>query len=255
MKLGTNDEPITLPIHLIIINALLWGAAELLPRMDIDLIDKFGLHYWEGSSFNPIQLVTYMFLHGGFTHLFFNMFNLFMFGPVLERVMGTKKFLFYYFFTGIGAGLVQQLAWAYDLQGFTQEVNMFMESGISNGLDLGNGQIIHTTGELTQFADTCYNSHITIGASGAVFALLLAFGMLFPNAPLYLFFIPVPIKAKYMVVGYAIIELFAGVKDFNFDNVAHFAHLGGMLFGIILLLYWRQQGKRRQQQMQSDYGR
>ncbi len=252
MRLGSNDGYSSVTIHLIIINALLWGASLLLPRIDINLIGLLGLHYWEGSDFNPIQLVTYMFLHdtSSFWHLFCNMFSLFMFGPVLEKTMGMKKFIFYYFFCGIGAGIVQELAWSYDLQPVTAEINAYMESGISNGLNIGNGKIIFTTGELAQFADSIYNSHITVGASGAVFALLLAFGMIFPNVPVYFFFIPIPVKAKYMVIAYAAFELFAGVKDFNFDKVAHFAHLGGMLFGLILLLFWRYQGKKRLEKFQ-----
>lgn len=256
MRLGSNEDYTSISKHLIIINFLLWGAAVLLPKIDIDLISLFGLHYWKGSDFNPIQLFTYMFLHdtSGIWHVLFNMLSLFMFGPILERVLGTKRFIFYYIFTGIGAGLIQEIAWWHNLQPFAQEVASFTESGISGGLDIGN-KIIYNIGELTQFADNVYNHHITIGASGAIFALLLAFGMIFPNEPVYLFFIPIPIKAKYMVIGYAIIELFAGVKDFSFDNVAHFAHLGGMLFGLVLLLYWRNQGKRRQQQMQNNYGR
>jgi hypothetical protein len=128
------------------------------------------------------------------------MFALFMFGAVIENYYGQKRYLIYYMATGIGAGLIQLLV-CY-LQGI-------------------------------------YTPVPTIGASGAVFGLLLAFGMLFPNTPLYLLFIPIPIKAKYMVVGYGLIEFFFGIANRSGDNVAHFAHLGGMLFGIILILYWR----------------
>lgn len=257
MRLGSSNEYTSATIHLIIVNALLWGAAILLPRIDIDLIGRFGLHYWAGSDFSPIQLVTYMFLHdtSGFSHLFFNMFSLFMFGPVLENAMGRKRFLFYYFFTGIGAGLIQELSWTYDLSALSAEVDRIMATGMTEGVPVGNGIVLQNVGELTQFADKIYNSHITVGASGSIFALLLAFGMIFPNVPVYIFFIPIPIKAKYMVIGYSIIELFMGVKDFSFDNVAHFAHLGGMLFGLILLLFWRYQGKKRMEQNQANYGR
>lgn len=257
MRLGSGNEYTSASLHLIIINALLWGATLLLPRIGIDLVEICGLHYWKGSDFNPIQLVTYMFLHNpsSILHLVFNMFSLFMFGPVLENAMGKKRFLFYYFFTGIGAGIVQELAWAYDLHGFTTEIASYMETGISGGLNVGNGTILHSIGELSQFENTIYNQHITIGASGAIFALLLAFGMIFPNVPVYFFFIPIPVKAKYMVIAYAAFELFAGVNDFSFDKVAHFAHLGGMLFGIILLLFWRTQAKIRMQQNQERYGR
>lgn len=247
MKLGTSEASNSIVIHLIIINVLLWGATLLLPKIDIDLVSHYGLHYWKGSDFSPIQFLTYMFLHDptSFAHVFFNMFSLFMFGPVLEQVLGQKRFIIYYIFTGIGAGLVQELAWAFDLRGFTNEIAQLIESGIPGGLDVGDGVILHTIGELTNFADKVYNLHITIGASGAIFALLLAFGMIFPNQPIFIMFIPIPIKAKYMVVGYALIELFAGVKDFSFDNVAHFAHLGGMLFGILILSYWKWQNKKK----------
>lgn len=257
MKIGINNQYNSITIHVIIINVLLWVASLLLPRIGIDLISKFGLHYWAGSNFSPIQFVTYMFLHdtSSIYHLLFNMVGLYTFGTVLERAFGTKRFLFFYFFTGIGAGLIQELTWAYDLHAFTAEVTQITASGISNGLDIGNGTILHSVEELQQFADKVYNQHITIGASGAMFGLLIAFGLLFPNAPLFIMFIPIPIKAKYLVVGYALLELFAGVKDFSFDNVAHFAHLGGMLFGLILLLFWRHQGKRRIEQNQRNYGR
>ena len=257
MKLGISNQQNSISIHFVIINVLCWIASLLLPRIGIDLIEKFGLHYWAGSDFNPIQLVTYMFLHdtSSIYHLLFNMVCLYTFGTVLERAFGTKRFLIYYFFTGIGAGLIQELAWAYDLHAFTAEVAQLTESGIANGLDIGNGTILHSVDELTRFADDVYNKHITVGASGAMFGLLIAFGLLFPNAPLFIMFIPIPIKAKYLVVGYALLELFAGVKDFSFDNVAHFAHLGGMLFGLILLLYWRYQGKKKFEQNQQNYGR
>jgi membrane associated rhomboid family serine protease len=145
-----------------------------------------------------------MFTHAAFDHIFFNMFALFMFGGVLENYWGQKRYLIYYLATGIGAGLVQLLVC--HLQGYIYPVP-------------------------------------TIGASGAVFGLLLAFGMLFPDTPLFLMFVPIPIKAKYMVIGYGLIEFFFGVANNTGDNVAHFAHLGGMLFGIILILYWRKKRK------------
>lgn len=249
MGIGTDKNGSSICVHLIIINVLLWGAAHLLPKIGIDLYELFGLHYWLGTDFKPYQFVTYMFLHdpSSIVHILCNMFNLYMFGPIIERTLGRNKFLIYYFVTGIGAGLVQQFAWAYDLIPFTTEVNQLIEGGVIQPINMGNGQIISTIGEVNTFANEFYNMHLTIGASGAVFALLLAFGMFYPNQPLYLMFIPIPIKAKYMVIGYAAIELFAGVKNFNFDNVAHFAHLGGLLFGLILLLYWKHANKRRLQ--------
>ena len=157
-----------------------------------------------------------MFLHdnSGFAHVFFNMFALLMFGVMLERVWGGKRFLFYYLFTGLGAGLIQQLTWYYEL------------------IQYPDYQIALAQGYLNNF--------ITVGASGAVFGILLAFAVIFPNVPMYLFFIPIPIKAKYLMIGYAFIELFLGVRSASGmgDGIAHFAHLGGIFFGAILLFYW-----------------
>lgn len=250
MGIETNKNSASITIHLIIINVLLWVAAQLLPRIHIDLYEHFGLHYWAGTDFKPFQFVTYMFLHDPNTivHLLCNMFNLYMFGPIVERTLGRNKFLIYYFVTGIGAGIIQQIAWAYDLAPLTEEVNRIVEEGLPKPIDVGNNIVLHTIGEVTNHANNIYNAYITVGASGAIFALLLAFGMFFPNQPLYIMFIPIPIKAKYMVIGYAIFELFFGVGNFKLDNVAHFAHLGGLLFGLLLILYWRHNNKKKFQQ-------
>ena len=201
--------------NLLIINVLFFlatMAADVVFR--IDLKDYLGLHYIGASDFQPYQLVTYMFMHGDFTHLFFNMFALWMFGNTLENIWGPNRFLLFYFVCGIGAGLVQEVVqyiqFATTLQGYAN-VNM------SEYLNL-----------LT-----------TVGASGAVYGILLAFGMMFPNSTLYIYF-AIPIKAKWFVLIYGIIELFAGFR--GVDNVAHFAHLGGMLFGLILILYWKKKG-------------
>ncbi|MDR1436996.1 MAG: rhomboid family intramembrane serine protease [Candidatus Symbiothrix sp.] len=190
--------------NLLIINFIVWIGASFISGV----AEFFGLHYFQVKDFHIYQLVTYMFTHEAFSHLFFNMFALFMFGSVIERTWGTKRYLIYYLATGIGAGLVQLLVWY---------------------IQIRNGNIPF------YYADYL----VTIGASGAVFGLLLAFGMLFPNAPLYLMFVPIPIKSKYFVIGYGLIELIFGMSNRAGDNVAHFAHLGGMLFGIILILYWR----------------
>ncbi|MBO7507531.1 MAG: rhomboid family intramembrane serine protease [Paludibacteraceae bacterium] len=247
MGIAINKNGSSIAVHLIIINVLFWVAGQLLPKIGIDLYDRFGLHYWSGSGFKPYQLVTYMFLHdpNSIIHLLCNMFNLYMFGPIVERTLGKNKFLLYYFVTGIGAGIVQQLAWTYDLIPFVEDINRFIASGVNPPVNLGNGEFLRTIGEVNAFADEVYNSYLTVGASGAVFGLLLAFGMFYPNQPLYLMFIPIPIKAKYMVIGYALLELFCGVKNFSFDNVAHFAHLGGLLFGLLLILYWKRRNTRR----------
>ena len=241
MGAAFNKNGSSIAIHLIIINVLLWVAGQLLPKIDIDIYDRFGLHYWLGTDFKPYQFVTYMFLHdpSSIIHLLCNMFNLYMFGPIIERTLGRNKFLIYYFVTGVGAGIVQQLAWAYDLNPLTAEINRIVENGMTIPIDRGDGVLLRTIGEVTNFANDVYNSRLTVGASGAVFGLLLAFDMFYPNQPLYIMFIPIPIKAKYLVAGYAILELIFGVNSFSFDNVAHFAHLGGLLFGLILILYWK----------------
>ena len=154
-------------------------------------------------------------------HVFFNMFSVYMFGRTLEMVWGSKRFLTYYMITGFGAGLIQELTWYIS---FHNEI----------------AQIVSVHGwEQTRMA---LNGIITIGASGAVFGILLAFGMLFPNLPLYIMFIPIPVKAKYFVIFYGAVELFFGISNFSGDNIAHFAHLGGMLFGYIVIKYWRKKG-------------
>jgi membrane associated rhomboid family serine protease len=203
--------------NLIIVNAIVFLATTLTPNLlsrlgtDLSLTDVLGLHFWQSSQFSPFQFISYMFVHGGFTHLFFNMFALYMFGGVLESFWGPKRFLIYYLITGVGAGIVQQIFWSI-------EINHVAEV-LKNSIDL--------------------NIPITVGASGAVFGLLLAFGWLFPEQRLFVFPIPVPIKARVFVSIYGLLELFLGVAQFSGDSVAHFAHLGGMLFGIILILYWK----------------
>lgn len=229
----------TVTKNILIINILMWLASIVLPKtMGIDLVKYLGLHYWEASDFNVAQLVTYMFMHdtSGITHLFFNMFSLFIFGRVLEQVWGQKRFLFYYISTGIGAAIIQEIVWMATWQDMFAKIFANMD-GVS---------IAQVHEEISRYMAMgkeipALNSLITVGASGAVFGILLAFGMMFPNAPMYLMFIPVPIKAKYLVIGYGAIELFFGVSGIQ-GSVAHFAHLGGMLFGLIILLYWKRKG-------------
>lgn len=221
--------------NLLIINGLLF-LATITFSQQFDLTDYLGLHYFKSPDFKPHQFITYMFMHGGFAHIFFNMFALWMFGNALENVWGGKRFLIYYMITGIGAGLLHLL------------VLYIQATRIEAGLDSETISYVATKGhELLQegrnFADPSlgnlnmlYNS-TTVGASGAVFGILLGFGMLFPNALIYLFF-AIPIKAKYFVMMYGAIELYAGIANNPGDNVAHFAHLGGMIFGYVLIKYW-----------------
>ena len=208
--------------NLLIINVLFFlatMAADVVLR--INLSDYLGLHYIGASDFQPYQLVTYMFMHGDFSHLFFNMFALWMFGNSLENIWGPNRFLLFYFICGIGAGLTQELVQ------YIQYVTTL--SGYQN---------VNISGHIIPMADYL-NLLTTVGASGAVYGILLAFGMMFPNSTLYIYF-AIPIKAKWFVLIYGIIELFAGFR--GVDNVAHFAHLGGMLFGLILILYWKKKG-------------
>lgn len=228
--------------NLIIINFIVWLAMMILPgRLDVD-IEKFGaLHYFSASDFNPAQLITYMFMHStnGFAHLLFNMFTLFMFGISIERSLGSMRFLFYYLTCGIGAGLIQELAWA-----LTWEDTFVRLLANANHVDFDEVRTAIDTW-LAEGRDLPFlNGLMTIGASGAVYGVLLAFGMLFPNRPLYLMFIPIPIKAKWMVIGYGVIELLIGLSEARgvSDGVAHFAHLGGMIFGFLMILYWKRNG-------------
>lgn len=223
--------------NLIIINFIIWLADIVLSKSNfgLDINQYVALHYFEASEFNPAQLITYMFLHADFMHLFFNMFALFMFGITLERTLGSMRFLFYYMSCGIGAALIQEITWY-----FTWESTYIPILANLNGISFDEmGVAINQAlamGEELPFL----NSMITIGASGAVYGILLAFGMIYPNQPIYLMFIPIPIKAKYFVIGYGLIELWQGFVA-N-DDIAHFAHLGGMLFGILIILYWKRKG-------------
>lgn len=215
----------TVTKNLIIINVLVFFGTLVAQRYGIDLSNYLGLHFFLASDFNPAQLITYMFMHGGFSHIFFNMFAVFMFGPILEQTWGPKRFLFYYVLCGIGAGVIQE---------GVQYIRYVMEWSQHTQVDIGSSII--SMGEYL-------NLLTTVGASGAVYAILLAFGMLFPNNRMFVFPIPFPIKAKFFVCGYALIELYSGLANNAGDNVAHFAHLGGMIFGLILILYWKKKSK------------
>ena len=224
-----NMPPVTL--NLIIINTLLLFAGFVMQRSGVNLDYILGLHYFEASKFNAVQLVTYMFLHANISHLFFNMFSLFMFGSTLERVWGGKKFLIYYVVTGLGAAITQEFVWWLQVRDVLSH----------EMLNIGTGVITRQQFILEYMPNYLNNAFLTIGASGAVFGILLAFGMLFPNVSLFLMFLPVPIKAKYFVIGYGILELFLGISNRSGDNIAHFAHLGGMIFGFILIKIWKKQ--------------
>lgn len=229
--------------NLLIINGLFF-LATILFRNQINLTEYLGLHYWGSDAFYPHQLITYMFMHSSvdFTHVLFNMFAVWMFGRVLEQVWGPKRFLIYYIVTGVGAAVIQLLVAHFRLMSIyemlTPEAFDFL---MQNGYDL-----MHGGKGPTEFVNdpNFVNAVIlmntpTVGASGAVFGILLAFGMLFPNTELMLLFPPIPIKAKWFVLGYGAIELYMGFANNPNDNVAHFAHLGGMLFGFVLIKMWK----------------
>ena len=215
-----NNIP-TMTKNLLIVNFLAFIATWVLERSGIDLTSLLGLHFFLASDFHLYQFVTYMFLHGGLTHIIFNMFALWMFGSVIERVWGPKKFIFYYIVCGIGAGVAQEIV---------QYANYAIEG-------LAAYQYVNVGG--VQMTTNAYiNLWTTIGASGAVYAILLAFGMIFPNERLFIIPFPFPIKEKWLVVGYIAIELFSAMSGPG-DGVAHMAHLGGMLFGFLLIRYWQ----------------
>ncbi|HRP88897.1 MAG TPA: rhomboid family intramembrane serine protease [Edaphocola sp.] len=210
--------------NLIIINVIIYLLKIALQNMNFDLDYLLGLFYWESPYFRFWQPLTHIFMHGNFTHLLFNMFALWMFGNVVENVLGTKKFLILYFVSGFGAALCQLMVYHYQLHDLVQLIQTYPDQ---------YGAYL-----------TSRNSPLNvpmIGASGAVFGVLFAFGFMFPNQLIYFYFL-FPIKAKYFIAGYAALELFSGLKGNINDNVAHFAHLGGMLFAYLLFVYWKKNG-------------
>lgn len=211
--------------NLLIINILMFLATYVLKFRGINLEDYLGLHFFMADSHHIWQYITYSFMHANFNHLFFNMFAIWMFGYTLENIWGTKRFIFFCFTAALGAALMQQITY------------YFMYKDIASGMY----DYINTGFENIPYK-TYLNQINTVGASGIVFGLLLAFGMMFPNTYIYLYFL-LPIKTKWFVTGYIVVELFNGVVGTT-DGVAHFAHLGGALAGFILIMLWRK-GKFR----------
>ena len=218
-----NNIP-TVTRNLLIINVVVFLATMLVAAMGIDLNDMLGLHFMLAPDFHIYQLFTYMFAHGGWSHIFFNMFALWMFGCIVERTWGPRKFLFYYIVCGIGAGIFQEIA----------QLGQFylLASDQISGFTLS--QTMRVAAANAQYL----NLWTTVGASGAIYGILLAFGMLYPEERIFIFPLPVPIKAKWFVMGYAAIEVFMALSTPG-DGVAHLAHLGGMVFGFFLIRYWR----------------
>jgi membrane associated rhomboid family serine protease len=267
--------------NLIIINTLIMLAQFILERAGIDITDYLGLHYWRSYYFRPWQFLTHMFMHGNFTHLFLNMFALWMFGSILENVWGPKRFIMFYLICGVGAAVLHMSVVAYEFRMIENAYMAFQQNPTLDQFDLffkqhangaPNPDIVNRinrifndwsnmpSADMSSEAVSVINQYLngyningrhfdgiydqaTVGASGAVFGILFAFGYLFPNTLLYVYFL-VPIKAKYMVAIYAAFELFAGFQNSAGDNVAHFAHLGGMLVGFILLKIWNRTNRK-----------
>lgn len=213
-----NNMP-TVTKNLLIINVLCFLGYEVLKRHGMDLNGMCGLHFFMASDFNLAQLISYMFLHANWEHLFFNMFAVWMFGSAVELVWGPKRYLTYYMVCGIGAGLILELVQYIEFATILQNYQ---------NVDIGTTVI-----PMSEYL----NLMNTVGASGAVYGILLAFGMMFPESRILVFFV-LPVKAKYLVIGYAILELMAGLGS-SADGIAHFAHLGGMIFGFLLIMYWK----------------
>jgi len=263
--------------NLLIINGLFYLATLALGKaFNIDLINILGLHYIGAPDFAPYQYVTYMFMHSAtnFWHIFFNMFALWMFGNTIENVWGSKKFLIYYIITGLGAAVVYTFWIGYEIGPTMRAIDHFLNNPTLEGFaafrnsdyfqmasaDISNNfnafvdtynrliatdksaALQETVNFMSQYKEDYLNAHTVVGASGAVYGILLAFGMMFPNSIIYLYF-AIPVKAKWFVLGFGLLELYSGISNQPGDNVAHFAHLGGMLFGLILILYWKKKGR------------
>lgn len=231
--------------NIIIINVLCLIATTVLrSKSGIELNDTLGLHFVLSEKFRVYQFFTYMFMHAGVEHILFNMFAVYMFGRLFEMFWGGKKFLFYYLVAGLGAAIVQQTVWYIDYCSIASHIADMpaVMSHISTEGAKALAESLNYSDEYMGRLNILMNIP-TVGASGAVFGILLAFGYMFPKEKLYMFFLPIPIPARVFVIVYGLIELFAGVANFSWDNVAHFAHLGGLLFGLVLLLIWKKRGK------------
>ena len=247
--------------NILIINGIIYILSDFIGLRSY-IIENFGMRYFHSENFQPYQILTYMWVHGGFGHLFSNMFSVLVFAPILERVWGSKKFLIYYLITGIGAGILYSGINYYENYSFEIKVKSYEQNPSPESfrkLVLNNSSEYYN--QLYNFIDSyeqnpsnsndnrsiAYANDLLkvksdvpmVGASGAVFGILLAFAMLFPNMELMLLFFPIPVKAKYLVLVYGIYELWSEINRMPGDNVAHFAHLGGMLIGYLILKYWK----------------
>lgn len=250
--------------NLVIINGLFFVASLIFEsKFGIDLANILGMHFPGSDKFKLYQVITYLFMHGGFQHLFFNMLAVWMFGSVLENYWGSKRFLIFYLITGVGAAFTHYLVLYFEqirpmLEAvdtylanpsisafkdfvYAERLNPLIITEIDNLVNIGDTSeaLTLTTEYANMYRTEALNAPNVVGASGSVFGLLLAYGMLFPNQIIYLYF-AIPIKAKYFVMIYGAIELYSGLSGAQ-SGIAHFAHLGGMLFGFILIKWWNSQ--------------
>ncbi len=273
---GFNFLPVVVK-NILIINVIMFLATQVLLSRGIDLNDMLGLHYFLSEKFHIWQFFTYMFMHGNIMHIFFNMFAVFMFGAAMENIWGPKKFLTYYLLTGLGAAVAHYAIVYFQMDAAMGTLNNYiaspsidkLQSLLSSNVFSGFSSrdfserlqdFIRTFNEtyttnpsqalnmsvefMKESRMEVYNAPVVIGASGALFGLLLAYGMTFPNNFLYVYLI-LPIKAKYFVIIYGLIELFSGVANYSGDNVAHFAHLGGLVTGFIIIKIWDAKNKNK----------
>lgn len=221
--------------NIILINVVLFLATVVLRQsMGIDLNDHLSLHHHLAPNFKPHQFITYIFMHANLTHIFFNMFGVFIFGQMLEQVWGPKRYLIFYLLTGLGAAIVQYIIMNAEVQDELLKYNYFIDSPSTPTAD----KIA-----LIEQKFMYLNMKVILGASGSLFGLLGGFGMLFPNRYIYLYFL-FPVKAKWLVIGYGLMEVFSGLRNDPMDNVAHYAHIGGLVVGVIIVLIWRRDRSR-----------
>jgi len=226
MSYGNSFQRTTpIVLNLIIINALAFLAQSVFGGMDqLNRVnDLFALHHYKSTEFRPYQLVTHMFMHGGIFHLLFNMLALWMFGTMIEKVWGPKRFLIFYLVCGLGAALAQMGSYAFDFWQIDQ---------------------LNLSADDYEIYQTNLRIGCTVGASGAIMGVLAAFGYLFPNTKLFIMPIPFPVKAKWAILGIIALDVFGGVSRTPNDNIAHFAHVGGALIGFLIVLYWNKTNKQ-----------
>ena len=226
--------------HLIIINVIFFIASIVFGELMYDL---FAMHYPKNSDFILWQPITHMFMHGDITHILFNMFGLWMFGTPLEQMWGKQKFIFFYLSAGFGAVLIQTLVYNYDVMSVTQILldNGLTNTDVNNFFTTGrlNTSLIQSVGEETLYSGLQSFKAVMVGASGALYGILVGFAMLFPNVQLMLLFPPIPIKAKFLVPLLILFDLFFGFTSYSVGPIAHFAHIGGAITGFIMMWYWK----------------